>query len=65
MEELEKRLRGRKTEAEEAICKRLTIARKECALAPQFDETVYNVEVETAAREICALIEKKLAEINQ
>lgn len=65
MEELESRLRGRKTEAEEAICKRLTIARKECELAPQFDETVYNIEVEAAAREICALIKKKLAEINQ
>ena len=65
LEELESRLHGRKTEAEEAICKRLTIARKECELAPQFDETVYNIEVEAAAREICALIKKKLAEINQ
>ena len=64
MDELERRLRGRQTEAEDAIQKRLAIARKECELAPRFDRAVYNIEVEAAAREICGLIDEKLNEIN-
>lgn len=60
MEELERRLRGRQTESEEAILRRLGLARRECDLAPQFDAAVYNVEVEACAREICGLIREHL-----
>ncbi|MBR5519563.1 MAG: guanylate kinase [Clostridia bacterium] len=64
MEELERRLRGRQTDSEEAICRRLEIARKECELSSRFDAAVYNIEIEQAAKDVCGLIEAKLKEIN-
>ncbi len=60
MEELEQRLRGRGTETEEAILKRLSLAAKECKLAARFDAKVYNRNVTDAALEICELIENRL-----
>ena len=60
MEELEQRLRGRGTETEEAILKRLSLAAKECELAARFDAKVYNRNVTDAALEICELIENRL-----
>lgn len=65
MEELERRLRGRNTESETAIRKRLAIAEEECRLAPRFDAAVYNIDVRRTAVEICALIREKLGRINQ
>ena len=41
-EELESRLRGRKTETEEAILRRLSTARHELALMPQYDYVIVN-----------------------
>ena len=62
MKELERRLRGRNTESEAAILKRLAIAEEECRLASRFDAVVYNVEVERTASELCTLIGERLGE---
>ena len=52
MEALEQRLRGRGTESEEKILGRLETARKELALAPNYDHTVVNDDPDRAAAEI-------------
>jgi len=56
MEVLEKRLRGRGTENEIKIVKRLEQAREEIKRAGEFEYIVTNDEVEKAAREIIAII---------
>lgn len=55
-EELESRLRGRGTEAEEVILKRLAIARQECANMDEFRYIVVNDEVESAADRLRAVM---------
>ena len=49
MAELERRLRTRATESEEQIRRRLATATVEMAAEPEFDETVLNDDLETAA----------------
>lgn len=56
MEELERRLRGRKTETEERIQRRLAEARKELALAHRYRHQVLSDEVERAVQEICDIL---------
>ena len=56
MEELENRLRGRGTETEEKIQKRLTQAKAEIGRAGEFEYLVTNGDLDTAAREIVAII---------
>ncbi|MBR5180918.1 MAG: guanylate kinase [Clostridiales bacterium] len=56
MEELENRLRGRGTETEEKIQKRLTQAKSEIGRAGEFEYLVTNGDLDTAAREIVAII---------
>jgi guanylate kinase len=51
-EALEQRLRGRGTEDEAAIARRLDRARAELAAAPEFDVVVLNDDVVRAAREL-------------
>lgn len=51
IEVLEERLRGRGTDAEDRIQKRLAKAEKELAMANQFDWTLYNNDLETACKE--------------
>ena len=55
-EELESRLRGRGTEAEEVILNRLAIARQECANMDEFRYIVVNDEVESAADRLRAIM---------
>lgn len=55
--ELEKRLRGRATEAESDIISRLSRARTEFELAKTYDYIVTNDTVENAAAKIAAIIE--------
>ena len=55
-EELENRLRGRGTETEEVIRKRLAIARQECANMDEFHFIVVNDKVEDAADRLRAII---------
>lgn len=56
MEELENRLRGRGTETEEKIQKRLTQAKEEIGRAGEFEYLVTNGDIDAAAREIVAII---------
>lgn len=53
---LESRLRGRGTETEEVILRRLTIAREECAHMGEFRYVVVNDKVEVAADELRSII---------
>jgi guanylate kinase len=55
-EELEDRLRGRGTESEDVILRRLAIARQECANMDQFRYIVVNDEVADAADRLRAVI---------
>ena len=50
--ELERRIRGRGTDSEEAIARRLERARVELAAAPEFDARLVNGELETALTEL-------------
>ena len=56
MEELENRLRGRGTETEEKIKKRLEQAKTEIKRAGEFEYLVTNGDLEQAARDILAII---------
>ena len=56
MEELENRLRGRGTETEEKIQKRLAQAKEEIGRAGEFEYLVTNGDVDTAAKQIVAII---------
>ena len=55
-EELERRLRGRGTDAEDVIRKRLDKADYELSFAPQFDVRVVNDDLERAVEEVRKLI---------
>ena len=56
MEELENRLRGRGTETEEKISKRLAQAKEEIKRAGEFEYIITNDDVDRAARDILAII---------
>jgi guanylate kinase len=57
LEALESRLRGRGTETEETIRRRLETAERELLLAPKYDYTVINNDPDQAAEEIRAILE--------
>lgn len=56
VEELERRLRARNTESEEALERRLTTARRELALKDRYKYQVINREVHQAVREVCEIL---------
>jgi guanylate kinase len=56
MEELLRRLMGRKTESEESIRRRIDRAKMEMAMQPEFDATVVNDEIERATDELERLL---------
>ncbi|MGC4043622.1 MAG: guanylate kinase [Armatimonas sp.] len=56
MEELERRLRARSTEDEDAIRIRLMDARSELAQRPRYDYAVFNDTVEAAAEKLKAIL---------
>ncbi len=56
VEELERRLRGRGTESEEAVQRRLEVARRELACAGQYRFQVVNDDVERAVQTICNIL---------
>ena len=60
-EVLEARLRGRATDAEEVIRRRLDVARSEMAEAPLFDHRVINDDLERATAELLAIIDRERA----
>ena len=59
IEELEKRLRGRGTEDEATIEKRMARAKEELALAPSYDARVTNQTIEQCAEDFYKLICEK------
>lgn len=61
LEELEKRLRGRGTETEENIIKRMSRAKEEIPLASGYDYVVTNDTVERCAQEIKEIIKAEKA----
>ena len=64
-EELEKRLRGRGTDSEEAILKRLDIAKKEMEFSCHYDYIVINNTVDRATEDIIDIIDKEVIKINE
>ncbi|HEY6563068.1 MAG TPA: guanylate kinase, partial [Pirellulaceae bacterium] len=58
-ETLESRLRGRGTESEEVIQRRLERSRRERASADRYDDRVVNDESPRATREICEIIHNR------
>lgn len=55
-EEIERRLRNRNTEDEEAIQRRLAIAKAEMKYADEYDYIVCNDDIDVAAKEILEII---------
>jgi guanylate kinase len=53
---LEQRLRGRSQDSEEAIQRRLEVARGEVAAFSEYDFIVINDDVSAAARRLCAIV---------
>lgn len=60
VEELERRLRGRGTDAEDVIQKRIAKADFELSKASEFDYTVVNDDLQTAVEEAVVIIENFL-----
>lgn len=56
MEELQRRLRGRGTESEAEIARRLEVARNELAAAHLYRYQVVNDQVERAAQDLCNIL---------
>ena len=56
LEELERRLRGRGTESEHAIERRLEVARRELSFAGRYQFKVTNHSVDQAVEDICEII---------
>jgi guanylate kinase len=61
---LEKRLRGRKTEAESVIKSRLQIAKLEIDKQSEFDNVVVNEEIDNTANQIIEIIQKNCSKFN-
>jgi guanylate kinase len=59
LEELERRLRSRGTEKEDAIQRRLAVARHELSLADQYEHQVVNVTVEQTVDDICDFLRRR------
>lgn len=62
IEELERRLVGRGTDAPEVIAKRVAKAGQEIERAPEFDHVVVNDDLQSAIADTCAIIDKFIAQ---
>ena len=56
LQELEKRLRGRETDSEESIIRRLEVAKSEMGLMDRYQHIIVNEQPETAAETICQIL---------
>lgn len=56
-EDLEVRLRGRRTETESAIQRRLTRAKQEAREYPQYDYVIINRKIDRSVRELSAIVD--------
>ncbi len=59
LEELERRLRGRGQDAEQAILQRMEQARGEMQHAHEYDHEIVNDEFDKALQELCAIVSGK------
>jgi guanylate kinase len=59
LDELERRLRGRGTESEEKIQRRLAVAKSEMEKASHYQHVVINKVVEQASTEICQILQDR------
>lgn len=59
LEELESRLRGRNTETEEVIEKRLSAVEFEKQFVPKYDVKVVNDKVEDAVNQVIDIVKKE------
>lgn len=64
IEELERRLRGRGTESETALQRRLEVAQTELDAAPTYKHIVTNLSVQQTATDICNLLQQVESELN-
>ncbi|MCH2362712.1 MAG: guanylate kinase [Pirellulales bacterium] len=55
-QELENRLRGRETDSEESIIRRLEVAKSEMGLMNRYQHIIVNEQPETAAETICQIL---------
>ena len=58
-DELERRLRARRTESDAEIARRLEVARRELEKLPLYQYEVINDDVDRAAEEICGILERE------
>ena len=58
LQELERRLRTRGSETDQQVRRRLAKASDELAAEPEFDVTVVNDDLETAAREVVEIVDR-------
>ncbi len=58
-EELERRLRGRKSDSEDAIQRRLEVARREISFAKKYRYRVVNDQVDEAALKLCDILKNE------
>jgi len=65
MEQLEQRLRARGTESEDAIQRRLQVAREEMGLKNHYRHIVLNDRLDDAVTEVCRLLCQYDARVNQ
>lgn len=56
IEELERRLRGRGTESEEALRRRLEVAQVEMDASKKYSHVIHNTSVQQTVKEICQLL---------
>lgn len=56
IDELERRLRRRGTESEEALTRRLEVARREMAQAHEYRHRVVNDEIDQAVEDVCTIL---------
>jgi len=59
VEELERRLRSRGTESEDAVQRRLAVARHELQLSDRYEHQVVNVTVDGAVDQICEILRSR------
>ena len=64
LEELERRLRGRGTEDETALRRRLEVAERELLAVDRYEFIVENQSVEQTVEDICKLLKKAETELN-
>lgn len=64
LEELERRLRSRNTESEEALARRLATARKELAQQHRYRYQVINRDLPQAVREVCEILQRHARELS-